>query len=94
MMLHKVAQSAKDVRSDIAAIRHSIRLVVVVLTTNVIAHTGWYTFEYLGHATGVNPAVIVGVMSGPIGVPIAVVMLVFVDRIETSVRAKDKEHAK
>lgn len=48
----------------------------MVILGQFAGHTGWYAFEHLAAATGVNPQTFVAVVSGPFAIPLTVVIVV------------------
>lgn len=61
---------------ELATVKHGTRVVLLVLVGQFAGHTGWYAFEHLATATGLNPHAVVAIASGPIGIPVAVVLVV------------------
>lgn len=78
------------IRGQASKAKSTIRLTAVVVASNFAGHTGWYAFESISHSTGLNPEVLVGIIGGPIGIPVAIILLMSVDKAERKCKATEE----
>lgn len=74
-------------RHELLCLPGLVRMTTILLAGHFAGHSAWYAFSHATHAVGLDPAA-VSAVSGPAGIPVAIVVVLGGTKAEERLRAR------
>lgn len=76
------------IRHELLCVPGLVRGATILLAGHFAGHTAWYAFSHAAHATGIDPQLVAGAATGPLSLPIALVIVIAGTKAEDKLRTK------